>query len=446
VPETTPRANYWHQGKRIYLALLISLGLIFGIVSQTGFAWQVNLNGEQIGVVKDKTALLALIDDSTQAVQADSGYEVGLASQVDFKKVFSFTGDDIEVVKESLAAGLEFGLAATAIEVDGKEVTVLGTREEAEALLEGLKSRFIKANSKVESVSFRENVELREVYRRVEDISTPDVALNMLLYGSEKLLQHTVSRGESFWSIASKYQLGVSALQAANPSVKPEVLQIGAKLSLKLDEPFVRVEVVETQTYNQDIPFSTTYTTDNSLWTWESKVKVAGKRGANQVTARIVSVNGKEEKREILSTQLVSNPTTQVVARGTKSAPSLSTGSFLWPTTGAITSPYGARWGAFHAGVDIGAPAGTPIKAADSGMVTFSGRSGSYGNLIRIDHGNGTSSLYAHASKLLVSQSATVEKGQIIALVGNTGNSYGNHLHFEVHVNGKHVNPLNYFR
>lgn len=451
LPEANPKVGilaHWQRGKGKLLAAILSLGLIMGVVAQTGFAWQVHLNGEEIGIVKDKTSLVELIEERTQEVKADSGYEVGLASQVDFKKVFSFSGDNIETVKETLAAGLEFGLRAAVILVNDQEVATLATLDEAEGVLKELKSRFTNtsANVEVESVRFREQVELQETYRRVEDIIDSKTALNILLHGSERLLQHTVVRGESFWTIATKYQLGVSALQAANPGMRPEVLQVGAKLNLKIDEPFVRVEAVEKQTYNQSIPFSTTYTTDNSLWNWESKVKVAGKAGTKQVTARIIRINGKEEKREILSTQTITNPTTQVVARGTKTAPSLSTGAFLWPTTGTITSPYGLRWGAMHSGVDIGAPQGTAIKAADSGMVTFSGWNGGYGNMVKIDHGNGTSTLYAHASKLLVSQSDRVEKGQVIALVGSTGKSYGAHLHFEVHVNGRHTNPLNYFR
>lgn len=451
MPEANPTGEQvtaqWQRGKYKILAAVISLVVIVSVVAQTGFAWQVNLNGEEIGVVKDKTSLVALIEERSLEVQADCGYEVGLASEVEYKKIFRFTGDDVEAVKDTLCAGLEFGLKATAIVVNGEEVAALPALE-AEGILEQLKSNFIKTsgNIELEAVRFREDIELIETFRLVEDIVDKDEALNVLLHGSEKLLQHTVARGESLWTIASKYQLGVSVLQAANPEVKPEVLKVGAQLSLKLDEPFVRVEVVEKQTYDQAIPFTTTYTTDSNLWTWDSKVKVAGKAGTQQVTARIVSVNGKEEKREIISTQITVNPTAQVIAKGTKTAPVVSSGSFLWPTTGVITSPYGMRWGAMHSGVDIGAPQGTAIKAADNGTVTFSGWNGGYGYSVKIDHGNGTSTLYAHASKLLVSKGAYVPKGHVIALVGNTGNSYGAHLHFEIHVNGKHVNPLTYFR
>lgn len=452
MPEANLRAErltaLWRQGRNKVVLVVISLVVIIGIVASAGFAWEVYLDGEKVGVVKHKGPIYALISERTSAVQAERGWEVGLASELRFRVAYTFVKDDIAVVTDKLTQGLHFGLKAAVITVNGNEVTAMATAQEAEATLEELKSRFVKTGSNVtlESVRFREDIIIEEKYRKVEDIVDQDAAINVLLYGSEKLLQHTVARGESFWSIATKYQLGVSALQSANPSVKPEVLQIGARLNLKLDEPFARVEVVETQAYAKAIPYSTTYTYDSSLWTWESKVTVPGKNGSQQVTARVVTVNGKEEKRNILTTVITASPTTRVVAKGTKTAPSLSTGAFLWPTTGTITSPYGPRWGSFHSGVDIGAPKGTAIKAADNGIVSFSGWNGGYGYMVQIEHGNGALTRYAHSSKLLVAVNDVVEKGQTIALVGNSGNSYGAHLHFEIHQNGKHVNPLNYFR
>jgi len=105
-------ATHWQQGKRKLALVVVSLVLILS-VAQTGFAWQVLLNGEDIGVVKDKEALVALIDESLSEVQANSGLEVGLASEVEFKKVFDFSRDSVEAVKEQLGSELEFGLRAT---------------------------------------------------------------------------------------------------------------------------------------------------------------------------------------------------------------------------------------------------------------------------------------------------------------------------------------------
>ena len=119
------------------------------------------------------------------------------------------------------------------------------------------------------------------------------------------------------------------------------------------------------------------------------------------------------------------------------------TGQLMWPTSGSVSSHYGPRNGRTHQGVDISAPHGTSIVAADSGTVVTSTYAGGYGNYIVIAHGNGMTTLYAHMSSRAVGVGASVSKGQYIGSVGSTGNSTGPHLHFEVSVNGSRVNPLN---
>ena len=121
-----------------------------------------------------------------------------------------------------------------------------------------------------------------------------------------------------------------------------------------------------------------------------------------------------------------------------------------FPTAGRITSRFGSRihpvlgYRRFHAGVDFGAPHGTRITAADSGKVIFSGWYGGYGNSVIVDHGGGLTTLYAHASRLTVSEGQSVVKGQAIAAVGSTGLSTGPHLHFEVRRNGNPVDPMGF--
>ena len=117
------------------------------------------------------------------------------------------------------------------------------------------------------------------------------------------------------------------------------------------------------------------------------------------------------------------------------------------PVTGRITSRFGAVESIrdhTHKGIDIAATRGTPILATASGTVTFAGWSSGYGYLVKIDHGNGVETYYGHCSKLYVSAGDTVEAGEQIAAVGSTGNSTGNHLHFEIRLDGKQVNPQTY--
>ena len=121
--------------------------------------------------------------------------------------------------------------------------------------------------------------------------------------------------------------------------------------------------------------------------------------------------------------------------------------SLARPVSGIISSRFGARSSirsSAHTGLDIATSTGTPVLAAASGTVTFSGRKGSYGNLLVITHSNGVQTYYVHCSKLYVSAGTTVTQGQTVAAVGSTGNSTGPHLHFEIRVNGVAYNPQNY--
>lgn len=134
-------------------------------------------------------------------------------------------------------------------------------------------------------------------------------------------------------------------------------------------------------------------------------------------------------------------------ARAGSVSPARGSGRFVWPVHGPITSPFGYRTNPFggapdfHPGLDIAAPSGTPIVAADSGQVIIAGWVSGYGNYIAIDHGGGVSSAYGHCSRIDVSVGQDVQRGQVIGAVGSTGHSTGPHVHFEIRVNGAPVDP-----
>jgi len=121
-----------------------------------------------------------------------------------------------------------------------------------------------------------------------------------------------------------------------------------------------------------------------------------------------------------------------------------SSQGLIWPVSGPVTSPFGYRWGRLHAGIDIGVGYGTPIHAAAGGTVVLAGWTGGYGNYTCLDHGGGLATCYAHQSSYAVSSGTQVSQGQVIGYVGNTGHSFGAHLHFEVRINGSPVDPLGY--
>jgi peptidoglycan DL-endopeptidase CwlO len=142
--------------------------------------------------------------------------------------------------------------------------------------------------------------------------------------------------------------------------------------------------------------------------------------------------------------------TLQQAATGIPAGPiKQGNGSMIWPVNGPITSPFCERraWESCHPGIDIGVPAGTPIRAAAAGKVVLlqsAGASGGYGNFTCIAHSSSLSTCYAHQSRFATSLGATVSQGQVIGYVGCTGLCFGDHLHFEVRVNGAVTNPLNY--
>ncbi len=121
-------------------------------------------------------------------------------------------------------------------------------------------------------------------------------------------------------------------------------------------------------------------------------------------------------------------------------------GGMIWPVNGPVVSPFGMRWGRLHAGIDIAVPAGTPIRAPKDGRIAFvqsDAQSGGYGNYTCIDHGGGLSTCHAHQSSFAIT-SGSVSQGDVIGYVGCTGHCYGDHLHFEVRINGTPVDPMGY--
>lgn len=131
-------------------------------------------------------------------------------------------------------------------------------------------------------------------------------------------------------------------------------------------------------------------------------------------------------------------------ARQSHSTGPISRKGFSWPIRGPITSDYGPRWGGFHTGIDINCETGDRINAAKAGKVIAAEWGGGYGRMVIIDHGNGVSTLYAHNSRLYVSEGAKVSRGQRISACGETGNATGDHLHFEVRINGNHTDPKDF--
>lgn len=150
--------------------------------------------------------------------------------------------------------------------------------------------------------------------------------------------------------------------------------------------------------------------------------------------------SGSARVATVITAAAVSSP----AAAGAVPAPVAPSTGFIWPVRGSVVSPYGQRWGRLHSGVDIAAPAGTPIVASASGQVVYAGAMSGYGLIVVIQHAGGIATAYAHNSSISVSVGQSVSQGQTIAAVGCTGSCFGDHVHFEVRVGGTTVDPMGY--
>lgn len=211
----------------------------------------------------------------------------------------------------------------------------------------------------------------------------------------------------------------------------------------------LQVKTIVNSTYTEELDFETIEEENDTMYSGVKRVTQKGVNGTKEVNADIVYIDGIEVERRILSEQVTKEATPKIVQVGTKSlgfAGSIGaagSGVLTFPVPGYsyITTEFGQGG---HRGMDICAPYGTPIYACEGGTVIEAGTHYSWGNYVKIDHGNGMATLYAHCSSILVSAGQTVGRGEAIGLVGSTGASSGNHCHLEVYIGGGLVNPRGY--
>lgn len=420
---------------------------------QSQFVYGVEVDGSFLGYVAARDDWKGALEAAAAAAEAEMGLPVVLRSEVTLTRTrlvpeqVVLSGD---ALVEACRAMVRFMSQAWAVSVDGRDVAFLRTEGEARQVAAGLvddyrASLLAKGNTEVLDVAICETVEFRVTEARVQDIVDVERAKRILLRGTDRLEIHVVSRGESLWSIADSNDLSLSDLRKANPELgKSDLIRIGQELNLIVPDPYVNLESTERYTYIRYLPFTEQVRQDASLWPWESFVQKAGVRGRRQVTVEIDRLNGDETGRRTIGEKHLSDPQTQIFVMGVKTQPTRA-GGLVWPAVGRITSPYGWRGREFHHGVDMGAPYGAPVAAVRGGTVTFAGWRGGYGNLVIIDHGDGMESYYAHLSSIAVKSGQSVSQAQTIGKVGNTGRSYGAHLHLEIRINGKPVNPINHY-
>ncbi len=440
-------------GPAIFLAAAVSLSAAAALGTLYAPAYRVAVDGVELGLVADPEEISAAVSHVEKRASRILGYDYTLDQQITYTYELALKEDQIPVsnVETYLFDQIGEVMQTTVLTVNGR---ILGATDNAaglELMLSSLKAAYVNENTI--SADFSVPVATTKAYTPTADLREVEEMEAVLTSNSIEQVDYTIQSGDTFSGIAQKLGMTVAELQTLNPDVDIDRLWVGQILTVSQAVPYLSVRTVDNVTYQGPVDYQIQEVPDDTMYQGTSAILVPGVEGSAIYNADVTYLNGVEESRLIHSTDIITEPVTQVVAVGTKPRPkTMATGSFQWPIRGTITSGYGRRYifGSYsnHSGIDIASPYGSSIAAADGGKVIFAGKgtggNWSYGNYVVIDHENGLQTIYAHCSSLCVSAGERVYKGQVIAKVGATGRTTGNHCHFQVKKNGVTVSPWNY--
>jgi len=445
----------------IALILLIALTIYFGPAA--GFADDEGMieteNVEAISsdsyvIIADGKAILSVgtqeeAEKVLELVEKEYQTEGSEILSVDFKEKIEIVSEDGTVVNsEEELNDTNESVAAASVISEGEKLKKISFKEDASNLEEeAAKLEEEVANLEEESNNLEENNASDDADSDIPFFETAEEASSYILLGTKEPVVYTVQKGDTLWEVANDHGFSYYEVQEMNPDINPNKLKIGQEIKLYKSNPFLTVRITEKVTSIEAIPFTSVYETTDQLYNGQSKITSAGVKGSKEVVHEYVKENGVIVEDTVLSETKLTDPIEQHVQKGTATLQiHTGTGVLQAPISPIkVNSGFGvARKGHYHAGVDLGGSYGQDIMAADSGTVIFSGYESTYGNIVKIDHGNGIVTYYAHNSKNLVAYGDTVQKGQVIAQVGKTGNATGYLVHFEVRVNGKAMNPMDY--
>ncbi len=319
------------------------------------------------------------------------------------------------------------------------------------ALHENLDRYYETLGPDVISIAYSEEVRFEKGSYLTENLVDAVQLAEKLTSEKEVLRTYTAAMYDSVYSAALRFSITPERVREVNPDV-PDLLPQGKKLQMPVTEHYIPIVYQKAATSVSFIDYDTVRTETSRLPVGQERRTVKGVKGERENEVEITYTDGVETGRTLLSSTLISLPVDEEISVGIYSAKPASTltklygtGQFAWPVNGGYISDVFIS-NRNHRGLDIAAPGGTEIFAAEDGTVRLAATHPSYGNYIIVDHENGFSTYYAHCSALLVTEGQEVTRGQIIGLVGTTGHSTGNHLHFEVRIDGINYNPADYLR
>lgn len=430
-----------------------------GTMTNLNYALQVTYNGNTVGYVEDESVYDSarriiqnrMVENTEQGWSTDAELKIAVVDEAEVSNqdaiaetLLSVSGEEIAEATGVYVGGTFYGATAAGdLIADAIEGVIQPQRDYAAQieLADGVEGDI--------TVKFARDVELVEgVYPSASISSYEDLAAR-LTSGAAEDIYYTAVGGESASDVALKNGISLERLSELNGGAVDSVLTEGTRLLVAAGEPLLRVKSVRTVTRVETIAFETLLTRDSRFLVGYMATLTTGEEGERTVVSEIEYQDGVEIGENVISDVVTKEPVDQEIIIGVKagdgSIVESGSGILAWPT-GFGSYMYVSRgFTSYHFGVDIAAPIGTPLYAADDGVVTVSERTNvGYGYYIIIDHLNGMQTVYGHCSELLANVGDKVSKGQVIALMGSTGNSTGSHLHFETRINGSKVDPAIY--
>jgi len=294
-------------------------------------------------------------------------------------------------------------------------------------------------------MEFVDKVEITECYLKPEELTPMDEVIRYLTEDQDVQEIYKVKSGDTLSGISIKTGIPMEELIAMNDALVNErsIINVGQELVISIPTPTFTVAYTITEYREEEYSAEVQYVDNDKWYTTKQVTLQEPSNGFRKAVSDVTYYNGEVHHTEILKQEVLMEAVPKIVERGTQIPP-----TYIKPLYGGrYTSGFGwrsFRGGGYHYGIDWATPTGTTIYASSGGTVTRAGWSSSYGYCVYIQHPGGLETRYAHNSKLLVTVGQTVKQGQAIALSGNTGDSSGPHLHFEIRINGKAVNPKNY--
>lgn len=451
----------------ITLFILIS---VLSFWSNSAFALEVNYNDETIGYVQNEAVYKQAremaydrldINTASVGLPQEEGKESKLIGDAEYKirRVKRVQLNDASEICDKLIEKSDNKITnACGVYVEGNFICAVKNETDALSVFDSILAEH-ETGEENAVVSFVENIDYVQGLYLDSDkvIKDAEYLQNKLNSSKSENKYHVVEDGDTIFDIAQKNSVSVSRLYELNPELT-ETLQIGQKILVSKGVDFIRVQTTKTEYKEAEIPFETVTISTSSLYVGDKKTVTKGENGVEQIAELVTYIDGVRVESKEISRTTIKDAVSEKIQVGTKKQNASSNssggakGKLRWPTIGAnqISSPYGKRnfGDGWHGGIDIvrpGGSSGCTVVAAASGVVTFAGWYGSGGYTVMIDHGNGLTTMYNHMQNTIkVKTGQRVSSGQAIGNIGATGYVTGAHLHFEVKVNGKNVNPALY--